>query len=311
MKRKSGHAKVFNMVLFAIFAAITLLMSLIPQIGFITAGPVAITLVHIPVLIGIMVLPLWYSLGLGFTFGLGSLIAAFAFGKTPMDMAFQNPLISILPRVLFALVAFFILKGLMALEKVKGGRPIILVIVSVITMAFMVAGAFAIDNLIASTKEVPADHIYESLKYMLPIMIVIGLIFIGFYILFARKEKTKKNVAIPSSIMVSTLLHTVLVLSILYLFKPGIAGVDLNTLLSIVIGGNGFIEILAAVAIGTPIAIAIRTAFPALSDGKAPKAKSQKGGRVEVAGARDIYSLAETQEEKEPSNEEVSAEENN
>ena len=53
------------MVMFATFASIILLMALVPNLGYLTFIPgISITIIHIPVLIGIMLLSFWYALGL-------------------------------------------------------------------------------------------------------------------------------------------------------------------------------------------------------------------------------------------------------
>ena len=92
--------KTFNLVLFSTFASIILLLSLIPNIGYITIIPglSAVTIIHIPVLIGIIFLPFYYSLGLGLTFGISSFIAAFLYSKEPFGL-FQNPLCDRLIRI--------------------------------------------------------------------------------------------------------------------------------------------------------------------------------------------------------------------
>lgn len=101
-----------SLTLLSVFSSIILLMSLVPQIGFITIMPgVSLTLVHIPVLIGIFLLPKNYSWILGFMHGLGSMIAAYLYGATPFDLAFQYPWIAFIPRILYVVVAAYIYDG--------------------------------------------------------------------------------------------------------------------------------------------------------------------------------------------------------
>ena len=70
------------------------------MLGFITiASGASITLVHIPVLIGAMVLGKKYGAVLGLIFGLCSLILAFM--NVATNAPFTNPIVSILPRVAF------------------------------------------------------------------------------------------------------------------------------------------------------------------------------------------------------------------
>ena len=132
------HKKVFDMVLFSTFSAIILILTLVPNIGYIRVGVASITIVHIPVLIGIMFLGVGYSLSLGLVFGLSSLIAAFMYASSPADLAFQNPIISVLPRIVFALVAFYIIRLLFLIrKKSKYGNLINFIIVTVVSTAFI------------------------------------------------------------------------------------------------------------------------------------------------------------------------------
>ena len=70
------------------------------MLGFITiSSGASITLVHIPVLIGSIVLGKKYGAILGLIFGVCSLILAFM--NIATNAPFTNPLVSILPRILF------------------------------------------------------------------------------------------------------------------------------------------------------------------------------------------------------------------
>src|SRR5690554_1918063 len=93
---------VFELVLTSVFVALIFLMGLIPQLGYITLAPfVSVTLVHIPVLINIFIVKPKYSWLIALSFGLSSLIASYMYATNPVDLAFRNPLISVVPRVLF------------------------------------------------------------------------------------------------------------------------------------------------------------------------------------------------------------------
>lgn len=88
----------------AIFAL--MLITLYSPISQITFSTVTVTFMHIFVLIGIYIFDDWKeSLFLGLFFGLISMIYAFQF-PTLTRIPFQNPLISIAPRVLFAMSAY-------------------------------------------------------------------------------------------------------------------------------------------------------------------------------------------------------------
>lgn len=74
------------------------------QLGYIQFLPgVSITIIHIPVLIGSIILGKKYGIVLGLIFGLSSIILAFINLST--NAPFTNPIVSVIPRIIFG---FFI-----------------------------------------------------------------------------------------------------------------------------------------------------------------------------------------------------------
>lgn len=107
------HARTLRLAQLAILIGLEAIMTFLP-IGFIMVPPVSITLLHIPVIVGAVLLgPLSGGI-LGGAFGVFSLIRA-SFGATsPIDMAFspflsgapvQSIILSIVPRILLGLIA--------------------------------------------------------------------------------------------------------------------------------------------------------------------------------------------------------------
>lgn len=83
-----------------------MLITLYSPISQITFSGVTITVMHIFVLIGIYFFDDWKeALLLGTFFGLISMMYAFQF-PIATRVAFQNPLVSVLPRILFAMSAY-------------------------------------------------------------------------------------------------------------------------------------------------------------------------------------------------------------
>ena len=104
--RSIRNEQIANMVFASILAAIILIMTFVPQFGLIQILPPpapVITIIHIPVIIGGIVLGRKYGLFLGFIFGIGALIRSF------IDYAnyapFTNPLVSVLPRMFIGFIA--------------------------------------------------------------------------------------------------------------------------------------------------------------------------------------------------------------
>jgi len=88
----------------AILIALIALFTFVPNIGFITLGPVSFTDIHIFVLLGAL-LGGWQTGAItGFTFGFLSFAKALGYPST-VDYLFVNPFVSILPRFLFGLIS--------------------------------------------------------------------------------------------------------------------------------------------------------------------------------------------------------------
>lgn len=100
------NKRITRITINAMMLAIILLMSFIPQLGYIEIpGFTSLTLIGLVVLIGAYLLPFYGGIFLGTVFGLTSLIVSLTTGAgNVMNIPFQNPLISLLPRVIFGLL---------------------------------------------------------------------------------------------------------------------------------------------------------------------------------------------------------------
>lgn len=122
--------KTKRLTLTAIFLAIIILFSFTP-LGFINLGFIKATLVHIPVIIGAIVLGPEIGAFLGLTFGILSIIIG-TITPTPMSFAFSPFIpvigtnsgslwalvIALVPRVLTGVVPYFVYKWLTSTNKV-------------------------------------------------------------------------------------------------------------------------------------------------------------------------------------------------
>ncbi len=189
--------RVKEMTTAGVFGAIILFMSLVPAPwgltwGFIRISPaIEITIIHIPVIIGGIFGGKRVAITLGAIFGVGSLVAALIYGGLFAPF-FYNPLVSILPRILFG---YFI------------------------------------------------------------------------YLFYTNFNKWFKNpyVSMVLSMGLSTLAHSIMVLTVLYLFAfnsdayISVFGSDTIVQFMIaVIGLNAVIEISLAIIVGTPIGLRIK-----------------------------------------------------
>lgn len=94
------------------FSALVIVLG-ITRLGFITIGAAAsITILHIPVILICLLAGLPEGLFVGATFGILSLIQAAMSPSGVLDPFFVNPLCSVLPRMLIAVIAWALWKGL-------------------------------------------------------------------------------------------------------------------------------------------------------------------------------------------------------
>lgn len=245
-----NREKILNMTLFAVFASFSVVLGLVPNLGYIRIIPGlgSLTILHIPVLVGVMFLPLGYSLGLGLTFGLTSLLASYMYGYDAFDLAFQNPLISVIPRVLFALAAYYIFHGFKKIfGKLKNGKYYSFIVIGIVTILFLYFTSLGIHNVTGWDL---------NIIYIIAGLFLILLLILYYY--FLTQEKYKNLAYVPAVFITASLVHSFIVLTLIALIKPIAYGSDdvLGGVLSLLSSFSLF-EALVAVLIGSPIVVAL------------------------------------------------------
>lgn len=128
----------------ALFSALIILLAFIPGIGYIPLGVTRATIIHVPVIIGSIVLGPKMGAVLGGVFGLTSLISN-TLAPTVTSFVFTpffegaglggNPLslvICFVPRILVGVVPYFVYKGVIKLlNKMKGKETVSLIIAGI------------------------------------------------------------------------------------------------------------------------------------------------------------------------------------
>lgn len=104
-----------KMAVVGILSAISIVLSLTP-IGNIPIGALNITTMHIPVIIGAILEGPVVGIIIGLIFGGTSLIRALTM-PTLTNFVLLNPLVSILPRVLIGIVAYYVFKIVLKASK--------------------------------------------------------------------------------------------------------------------------------------------------------------------------------------------------
>lgn len=100
-----------KIVITGILGALCIFLALTP-LGFWSWGPVSATILHVPVIIGAVLEGPVVGLLVGLIFGVFSMIRAAVAPNGPLDPAFTNPLISVLPRLFIGPVAWLAWKAL-------------------------------------------------------------------------------------------------------------------------------------------------------------------------------------------------------
>jgi uncharacterized membrane protein len=131
-----------EIALTAIFASLIFVMALVPWLGYVQIGVVSLTLIHIPVLIGGIAGGKRVSISLGLAFGLSSLLIALIRPASPADIVFQNPLVSVLPRILFGYFLYVIYVGFNKVIKHKFAATVVSFVVSTLVHTILVLVPF-------------------------------------------------------------------------------------------------------------------------------------------------------------------------
>ncbi|MGE4320132.1 MAG: ECF transporter S component [Acholeplasmataceae bacterium] len=246
-----------DLILTSVLAAIVIVMTFVPQLGYITVGTTAVTLIPIPVFIGVFLLPLQYSLILGLFFGVGSLIQALPYeGTLSLNKAFINPLVSVLPRLLTVVLSYLVYQGLKKIKSTVKQNDIL--IFSIIIVFTVVLFYYSSQQIITFTGW------NDKVVTLIALLVISG--FITLYYAFINKRK--EDVMIPSALILSSFLHTIVVLLAVLLFEsdvlhelfvafPTFADSEIGILITIA-ATNGVVETLFAAVIGTPIIIALK-----------------------------------------------------
>ncbi len=127
---------VSDIALDGLFIAIIAILTFVPYIGFIPLGFVSVTIIHIPVILGAIVFGWKRGALYGTAFGLASLIQATQQPAGTLDAAFVNPVISVLPRLLFGIVSGLLASVLFKIVPDKKTNRLLISLVAFISTAF-------------------------------------------------------------------------------------------------------------------------------------------------------------------------------
>jgi len=119
MKTITNQVLIRKLAVTGALGALTVVLS-ITHLGLIPfVSGAAITILQIPVIIAVLMEGFAVGLGVGAIFGVSSLIQAAMNPTGILDPFFVNPLVSVVPRMLIAVITFLVFKGLQSLNTKK------------------------------------------------------------------------------------------------------------------------------------------------------------------------------------------------
>jgi len=257
--------KTKDLTVMGLFIALMLAMAFIPNVGMITLGTVSISITHLPVVIGTILLGWKKGFILSLAFGLISMLRSF----TPAgaaDILFQNPLISVLPRLFIGFgtygvyVAFRALFNKLSAYMQKSSENTVnrlsYIIAATMNILIFVIIYFSLTNI------VKLSAMYSGL-----IAGIIGA-FAGIAINNALRTRIKKpeKSAVSFACAAGAFTNTVFVLLAFYFFVPIfysnvlVANNLVDTFIPYLLGlagTNGIVEAVFFSVVGTPITLAL------------------------------------------------------
>ena len=182
--------KVMDMSLAGIFTAIIITMSVVPFLGYIPLGFMNATIIHVPVIIGALLLGPRYGAFLGLVFGVTSLVKA-TLTPTVTSFVFSpfvtiggysgnmwSVVIAIVPRVLIGVVAYYVYTLIMKLAHgIKGSQTAALWIAGIagsMTNTLLVMNGIYI--FFGESYAAASSQIVERIYDVIPEAIVAGIL---------------------------------------------------------------------------------------------------------------------------------------
>ena len=216
-----------------VLSALIILLGL-TNLGMIPCSPtVSVTLLHVPVIVGTIIEGPIVGLVTAFVFGLYSLIRAAISPAGALDPFFVNPLVSVLPRLLIAVVTWFVYSSL---SKIKEMPKFVGYVVSALLGALIAALLYTVLSPIEALPKTIAASISAFVACLLSIF-------------FATDDKRS---VIAVSAFFGSMANTVFVLGSLVIFSKGMLTKEVAILVT---STNGILEAVASIIFTTAIVV--------------------------------------------------------
>lgn len=170
-QRVQPQVNVRRIAVAGVLSAFSILLSLVPSLGYIPIPPLTITTMHIPVIVAALLEGPVIGGFVGLIFGLSSMYtAATIFAGWPTAFPFLNPLVSVLPRILIGVLSYYAFVGIKKLVKNKSIPIVVGAVVGTLTNTIGVLGMIYIlyaqryvDALVQSAQSQGQQLIVKSL----------------------------------------------------------------------------------------------------------------------------------------------------
>jgi uncharacterized membrane protein len=201
----NNSTRTYKLVLTAMLGAIVVVLGVTP-LGFIPLGPMKLTVLHIPVIIGAIYAGPYVGMGIGLIFGIMSVMQApgdLTFGPVWATGEAVNYLLitinAIVPRVLIGLTAAMTYKGAKKIPRTTS-----LAILAATGVAMLGFSIFKLVEMIGSGE-----------AYYMYIVLIVAIIGVGIWI---GLTIGKKSLPVVLAAGIGTLTNTILFLGLAYLF---------------------------------------------------------------------------------------------
>lgn len=176
-----NQKKTSSMVMTGLFMAIVILMAFVPNLGYINLIVIKATLIHVPVIIGAIVLGPKKGAILGLTFGITSLInntmnpSLLSFAFSPFYSIGEiggnawSIVIALVPRILAGIVPYYLFTGLQAVFHHSRGKRILSLTAACAagslcnTLLVMNLIYFCFRDEFAAAKNIAVDAVYGAI----------------------------------------------------------------------------------------------------------------------------------------------------
>ena len=215
-KKKSQNKSSLNLVLLSLFGGIIAIMAFVPFVGYIPLGFTRATIIHVPVIIGAIVLGPKNGAILGFLFGFTSLInntinpTATSFVFSPfysvgeMSGGIGSLIICFIPRILVGIVPYYVFKWITNL-KTKDNKPKVALGLTLAGISGAMTNTLLVMNLIflmfrdtyAGVNGISPDVLYSFIAGIIgingiPEAIVAGILVLGIGKSLLKNQVTKQ-----------------------------------------------------------------------------------------------------------------------